>query len=294
MPRVRWVTLPGPNAPPGVPERGRRGLHRRCIMHLDIVEDMTVEDTPMPGRNIWKWGNVDGERFMRDRAERLLEGANDRGNGRRDDDRDGQSRAPSRNWREKIRRSLSRSGRGRDEETSQRDRDRFGNRRDGRRRDDGGGAVTVATLAQPLQLVAAATAHPLLGPRNVMTEAQCMVAAYHAMEPMGELLPAPSAAGEAVDAAILELMGEQPLAIVAWTGQASPARQTVRAQRARRVLYLQAWDASAALATNVVTACAPCARPQAACGHGHCPHCGVLSQACKLQAQGQAQGGVRR
>lgn len=47
--RVGWVTLPGPNAPPGVRERGRRGLQRRCIVHLDIDEDQSgPDDAPQP------------------------------------------------------------------------------------------------------------------------------------------------------------------------------------------------------------------------------------------------------
>jgi hypothetical protein len=61
VPRVGWVTLPGPDAAPGVRERGRRGLQRRCIIHLDIVEDLTLEETPMPSKGTWKWGVIDGE-----------------------------------------------------------------------------------------------------------------------------------------------------------------------------------------------------------------------------------------
>jgi hypothetical protein len=66
-----------------VPERGRRGLRRRCIIHLDIVEDLTVEEAPMPGRGEWRWGYLDGERVMRDRAERI----DDRRDDRRDRER---------------------------------------------------------------------------------------------------------------------------------------------------------------------------------------------------------------
>jgi hypothetical protein len=54
-----------------VRERGRRGLQQQCIVHLDIVEDMSVEDAPMPGRFTWRWGVVDNERMMRDRTERV-------------------------------------------------------------------------------------------------------------------------------------------------------------------------------------------------------------------------------
>ncbi|KAM0838877.1 hypothetical protein ACQ4PT_060691 [Festuca glaucescens] len=50
VPRVGWVTLPGPDVAPGMQERGRRGLQRRCIVHLDIVEDLTNEDAPMPSK----------------------------------------------------------------------------------------------------------------------------------------------------------------------------------------------------------------------------------------------------
>jgi hypothetical protein len=71
VPRVRWETLPGPPGVPGVLEHGRRGLQRRCIIHLDIVEDMRAEDAPMPSRGTWGWGLLDGERTMRDRSERI-------------------------------------------------------------------------------------------------------------------------------------------------------------------------------------------------------------------------------
>jgi hypothetical protein len=113
VPRVSWVTLPGPASVPGVRERGRRGLQRRCIVHLDIVEDMTVEDAPLPGRLTWRWGVVDNERTMRDRAERVNDDADRRDRGRRDDDdgrgdRDNRRCGSSRNWREKLRQSLSR------------------------------------------------------------------------------------------------------------------------------------------------------------------------------------------
>lgn len=37
VPRVSWVTLPRPSDGYGARERGRRGLQRRCIVHLDIV-----------------------------------------------------------------------------------------------------------------------------------------------------------------------------------------------------------------------------------------------------------------
>jgi hypothetical protein len=111
VPRVGWVTLPGPAAVQGVPERSHRGLQRRCIVHLDIVEDMSVEDTSMPGRGSWSWGYLDGERSMRDRTERIPVADDRRDRGRReddDDDRDRRGRAASRGWREKLGRSLSR------------------------------------------------------------------------------------------------------------------------------------------------------------------------------------------
>jgi hypothetical protein len=146
VPRVRWVTLPGPS---GVAQRGRRGLQRRCIIHMDILEDMNNSDTPMPGKFEWRWGCVDGERLMRDRAERLLDGDNNRGRGRRDDDDDeedhgGRGRDASHGWRVSLHRSLSRTAgaRGRDEDRSRqgheqhRERDRLG--QGGRRRDDAG------------------------------------------------------------------------------------------------------------------------------------------------------------
>lgn len=109
-PHVRWVTLPGPSNV--VPEPGRRGQQWRCIVHLDILEDKTVEEAPMPGKFTWRWGVVDGERLMRDRSERLLEGNNGRGGGRRDEDDDDRlgrrGRDGSRGWRDTLRRSLSR------------------------------------------------------------------------------------------------------------------------------------------------------------------------------------------
>jgi hypothetical protein len=49
VPRVRWLTLPGLSDGHGAPERGLRGLQRRCISHLDIVEDK-----PMPGKFSWR------------------------------------------------------------------------------------------------------------------------------------------------------------------------------------------------------------------------------------------------
>lgn len=104
VPRVRWVTLPGPDGVPGVQERGRRGLQRRCIIHLDIVEDLTVEETPMPSKGTWRWGHVDGERVMRDRRERITDDGNSRDRRRReddDDDRDRRGRNGSRGWRER-------------------------------------------------------------------------------------------------------------------------------------------------------------------------------------------------
>jgi hypothetical protein len=109
VPRVRWVTLPGPSS--GSAERGRRGLQRRCIVHMDILEDLTTEETPMPGKFSWRWGVIDVERLMRDRAERIVDN-NNSGRGRRDnDDEDTQGRRGrdgSRGWGHALRRSLSR------------------------------------------------------------------------------------------------------------------------------------------------------------------------------------------
>jgi hypothetical protein len=42
-------------------------------VHLDILEDQSVEEAPMPGRFDWRWGYIDNERVMRDRAERVHE-----------------------------------------------------------------------------------------------------------------------------------------------------------------------------------------------------------------------------
>jgi hypothetical protein len=57
VPRVRWVTLPGPAAVPGMPERGRRGLQRRAIIHLDIMEDLTrPADAQALFREKHSWG----------------------------------------------------------------------------------------------------------------------------------------------------------------------------------------------------------------------------------------------
>lgn len=102
-------------------------MQRRCIIHLDIVEDMSGPEEslpPMPGKFMWRWGHVDGERAMRDRTERLqCDDNNSRGRGRRDDDdddRDRRGRGNSRGWRETLRRSLSRNARsrGRDDDRS--------------------------------------------------------------------------------------------------------------------------------------------------------------------------------
>jgi hypothetical protein len=116
--RVRWVTLPGRSATPGVPERGRRGLQRRCIIHLDIVEDLSGPvdaEPPAPGKFDWRWGYVDGDRGVRDRNERLEDDGARHGRGRRDDDedRDGRGRSNSRGWRASLQRSLSRGTRNR-------------------------------------------------------------------------------------------------------------------------------------------------------------------------------------
>jgi hypothetical protein len=143
VPLVGWVTLPGPAGVPGLPERGRRGLQRRCIIHLDIVEDLTVEEAPMTGHGEWRWGYLDGDRAMRDRVERIDDRREDRRDrDRRDEDedhdRDRRGRVPSRGWRETLRRSLSRSGRARQDGGSRgeqdRQRDHSGNRDGGRRR----------------------------------------------------------------------------------------------------------------------------------------------------------------
>jgi hypothetical protein len=145
--RVRWVTLPGRSAVPGIPERGRRGLQRRCIIHLDIVEDMSGPvdaQPPTPGKLDWRWGHVDGERHLRDRTERLQCAEDGRGSrGHRDDDdsdRGGRGRDSSRGWRETLQRSLSRNARsrgrdgGREGQDQGRERDRSSHRGEGRRR----------------------------------------------------------------------------------------------------------------------------------------------------------------
>jgi hypothetical protein len=140
IPRVRWVTLPGPPGLPGVPERGRRGLQCRCIIHLDILEDMRAEDAPMPARGSWGWGLLDGERDMRDRSERIQGDVVSREQPRRDDeddnDRDRRGRDGPRGWREKLRRSLSRGARprGRDSDGGSRGQGRERDRSYGRRR----------------------------------------------------------------------------------------------------------------------------------------------------------------
>jgi hypothetical protein len=137
VPRVHWVTLLGPPGVPGVPEHGRRGLQRRCIIYLDIMEDMRTEDTPMPSRGTWGWGLLDGERTMRDRSERIqgdvVVREQPRRDGDGDNDRDRRGRGGSREWRETICRSLSRgdhSRRGSDGgyRDQRRERDRFSNR----------------------------------------------------------------------------------------------------------------------------------------------------------------------
>jgi hypothetical protein len=153
IPRVRWVTLPGPS---GAAQRGRRGLQRRCIIHLDILEDMRHDDTPMPGKFEWRWGTVDGERLMRDPAERLLEGGDHHGGGRRDDDdddRDGRRRDRAHGWRHKVARSLSRAAgsRARDDGRSRQDREQ---RRERDRSNQGGRRRSVGAPAPALLLSA--------------------------------------------------------------------------------------------------------------------------------------------
>uniref|UniRef100_A0ACD5UMP9 Uncharacterized protein n=1 Tax=Avena sativa TaxID=4498 RepID=A0ACD5UMP9_AVESA len=142
VPHVNWVMLPGRNGIAGRPARGRKGLQRRCLIHLDIDEDLSgPEDAPSPppGAYTWRYGIVDGERVMRDRTERITGGDRGHGGCRDDDDssdrdRSGrQGRDASRSWRDTIRRSLSRPARNRgcDEDRRQeqgRDRDRSGNR----------------------------------------------------------------------------------------------------------------------------------------------------------------------
>lgn len=169
IPRVRWVTLPGRSSVPGVLERGRRGLQRRCIIHVDITEDMSGPadaPLPMPAKYTWRWGYIDGDRVLRDRTERIDHDSR-RDQGRRDDDeedrdRDGRGRygSSSRGWRDKLRRSLSRNGRGRDDDKRQqqgRDRDRSSGHRDGgRRRADG----------EPAPLELAAVREELVVPRS--------------------------------------------------------------------------------------------------------------------------------
>jgi hypothetical protein len=122
-----------------MPERGHRGLQRRAIVHLDIVEDMTGPadaPPPFPEKHDWGYGLVDGERKQRDRNERISKGDGRRDRGRRDeddDDRDGRGRRDGRGWRDAVRRSLSRSTAGgsrdggRRRSDNARERDRSGN-----------------------------------------------------------------------------------------------------------------------------------------------------------------------
>lgn len=159
VPRVSWVTLPGLDAVQGARERGRRGLQRRCIVHLDIVEDLTVEATPMPSKGSWSFGIVDGERAMRDRGERITDNSGDRDHRRREDDDDDRDRRGRAGWREAIRRSLSRFGRAggwdpsRPRQEAGRERDRSGNRDGGGRRR--GAGVEEPEVQAPLSVQAA-------------------------------------------------------------------------------------------------------------------------------------------
>jgi hypothetical protein len=71
-----------------MPERGRRGLQRRAIIHLDIVEGMSGPadaPAPFPDKHDWAYGIIDGERKAHDRSERIS--ARD-GYGDRDRDRE--------------------------------------------------------------------------------------------------------------------------------------------------------------------------------------------------------------
>ncbi|KAK1668873.1 hypothetical protein QYE76_057032 [Lolium multiflorum] len=108
VPRVSWVTLPGPDAAPSVRERG---LQKRCIVHLDIFEDLTNEDAPMPSKGTWRWGVMDGEEFMRVRGERINDNNRDSRRMDEDDNHDRRGCSGGRGWRDAIRRSLSRNGR---------------------------------------------------------------------------------------------------------------------------------------------------------------------------------------
>jgi hypothetical protein len=113
VPRVSWVTLPGPAGAPGMLERGRCGLQRRAIIQLGIVEDMSGPadaPPPFPEKHAWGYGLVDGERLPRDRTERIPDGSERRDHGHRDDDdsgdRDGRGPRDSLGWCDSIRRTI--------------------------------------------------------------------------------------------------------------------------------------------------------------------------------------------
>jgi hypothetical protein len=67
-------------------------------VHLDIVEDLTNEATPMPSKGTWRWGVVDGEVFMRDRGERITDNNRDHRRRDEDDDHDRRGRSGGRGW----------------------------------------------------------------------------------------------------------------------------------------------------------------------------------------------------
>uniref|UniRef100_A0ACD5ZZF0 Uncharacterized protein n=1 Tax=Avena sativa TaxID=4498 RepID=A0ACD5ZZF0_AVESA len=149
--RVRWATLPGRSGTPRVPERGRRGLGRRCIIHPYIVEDMTGSvdaQPPMPGKGEWRWGHVDGERSVCDTNGRLRCGdgsCQDRWRREKDTNEcDKRGRNNSRSWRERLRRSLSHGPKSNGGPLDQgRQRDHSSNRDGGRRCQHGAELVLV-------------------------------------------------------------------------------------------------------------------------------------------------------
>ncbi|XP_044405532.1 uncharacterized protein [Triticum aestivum] len=151
IPKVKWLTLPAR----GLRRRGRRGLHHRVLIHLDLHEDHSKahddDDDPPPAdifEFTWFPRMVDGTARRGDRC--AGQPCGEWRPARRDDDNDRGGRRgrdgprAQDGWRDRIRRSLSRGARDRQRQDGQdRSRDRSSGT-GGRRRGVGLGNADVA------------------------------------------------------------------------------------------------------------------------------------------------------
>uniref|UniRef100_A0ACD5X0S9 Uncharacterized protein n=1 Tax=Avena sativa TaxID=4498 RepID=A0ACD5X0S9_AVESA len=187
IPKIQWLTITdNPTAGLGGTTAstvtGRRGLRRRALVHLDMLEDFTPgPDGAIPSRSHtseptpYRLGVVDGERHIRDRPRspppvrhcnddddrRRMQDRDrrddddDRGRHGRDGHRDGQRSGLS--WRQRLFRSRSRApDQRRHDDREDRRRDdggrRDGGRDDGRRRGDYGTDARTADLSRVQRL----------------------------------------------------------------------------------------------------------------------------------------------